>query len=340
MALVFSGEAAQRVRHPRRRCCSPPASALLGRWLLGVPSAVLAWPLRRLGRARPAREHRPGGQPLAHRGARDADRADRDAGRRPRACSRPATSATPSRSTAERVTADHVVVGRDGAPLPAGTAAELAGLPASARRGRCRPRCSSSTTGSGWDTPVAGRRHVDRRAGAALDPRVARRPARRSRQRVAVSGVVAPRGPSERRRRDPVRMADTATPRRCASPPIYERAAGIGHVLLDPRSPAATPARRDDGGVRRRGPAAGRSLAPLRRRAPGRAGARPAPSTSSTVHAVHNDRPWGVWLIIGMSLAFAALALDQHRRDGHQPSAAASSRPSACSAARRPGHRA
>ena len=69
-------------------------TGLLGRWLLGIPAARArraAAPARRRGHAR---RHRARGEPLAHRGARGADHARRDARRHRRASSSRATNAT------------------------------------------------------------------------------------------------------------------------------------------------------------------------------------------------------------------------------------------------------
>ena len=176
MALLFSGEAAQRVRDPRGDPARRPASALLGRWLLGLPAALLAAAAAAARRAGPAREHRPGRQPLAHRGARDADRADRDARRHAgrAARQRPARHRARDRRAGHR---GHVVAGRDGAPLPAGTAARLAGLPGVERRDRrAADRGVPARHGpGGLGRPVAGRR-ASTAAGAAgaLDLGVAR----------------------------------------------------------------------------------------------------------------------------------------------------------------------
>ena len=74
--------------------------------------------------------------------------------------------------TAARVTADHVVVGRDGAPLPAGTAAQLARLPGvDAAAGMLETDVFLLDRGLGWDTPwpAAG---VSAAADGALDLRV------------------------------------------------------------------------------------------------------------------------------------------------------------------------
>ena len=66
MAIIFSGEAAQRVRDPRRHAARRPAPRCSDAGCSGCPPRRSRWPLRRLGRAGPAREHEPGGQPLAH----------------------------------------------------------------------------------------------------------------------------------------------------------------------------------------------------------------------------------------------------------------------------------
>ena len=144
MALLFSGEAAGAFAILGAMLLATGV-ALLGRWLLGLPAAALARPLRRLGapgllagtsltanRWRSAALATPivlvamlvGTQGVLQ----DSDERDTE------------------RVTAARVTAEHVVVGRDGAPLPAGTARGSPGCRASRRpRGRCRPRCSCST---------------------------------------------------------------------------------------------------------------------------------------------------------------------------------------------------
>ena len=155
MAIVFSGEAALAFSIIGGILLAT-GTALLGRWLLGLPAAALSLPLRLLGAAGPAREHEPGGQPLAHRGAGDADRPDRDARRHAGASCRRARRQHVERVTAARVTADHVVVGRDGAPLPAGTASRLARLPGvDAAAGMLPTSVFLLDKGLGWDTPWA-----------------------------------------------------------------------------------------------------------------------------------------------------------------------------------------
>lgn len=90
---------------------------------------------------------------------------------------------------------------------------------------------------------------------------------------------------------------------------VYERAAGLGHVVLDGPTARAHAGSVADGAVFVAGAeAARRSLARY-------AAARPGVSSLSraqyldTVHAANQDQAWAVWLIIGMSVAFAALAL-------------------------------
>ena len=104
-------------------------------------------------------------------------------------------------------------------------------------------------------------------------------------------------------------MADTrAATLRVAA--IYDRAAGLGHVVLDPA-------------LARRHAAAGADSAVFVAAGGGRALARalrgariPASSALSrarvprtTEAELDNDGTWGVWLSIGLSVAFAALAL-------------------------------
>ena len=238
-------------------------TGLLGRWLLGIPAAVLAAPLRRLGASGLLAAHRPGGEPLADRGAGDADHARGDARRHPgdRRVQQPAPHR--GRRPRLRVHAPHVVVGADGAPLPAGTAAAVARLggvdavtavvPTEIYPLDRRPRRPE---------PVGGRRRERR-----LDGEPRSTPAWSAGSlgdvhgdAVAVSRVFADGGDLRVGDTLPVRMADTtrATLRVAA---IYDRAAGLGDVLLDPavaRRHAAVPA--DTALFVAGGAAAGRSL--------------------------------------------------------------------------------
>ena len=229
-----------------------------------MPAAVLAWPLRRLGAA----------GLLASTGLA-ANRW------------RTAALATPivliamlvatqgvlqasdqrntERVTAERVTADHVVTGRDGAPLPAG-AAERA-LPPAGRHGRdgdaadggLPPRPGPRRLGHA----VGGRRSRRRRRGPHARPgRRARRPARGARERGRRQPGRRERGPTWASATSiHARMADTrAATLRVAA--IYDRAAGLGHVVLDPAVARSHAGSRTAGAVFvAGGPQAGRSLA-------------------------------------------------------------------------------
>ena len=127
MALLFSGEQASAFSILAAILLAT-GTALLGRWLLGLPAALLSRPLRLLGA--------PG--LLASTGLA-ANRWRSAALATPilliamlvgsqgvlTASSRHDTESV----TEARVKAAHVVAGRDGAPLPAGTAAQLARLP-------------------------------------------------------------------------------------------------------------------------------------------------------------------------------------------------------------------
>jgi putative ABC transport system permease protein len=90
---------------------------------------------------------------------------------------------------------------------------------------------------------------------------------------------------------------------------IYERAAGLGDVLLDGAVARRHAAVRADTTVFVAGGAeAGRSLS---RYASDHPGVRPLNRDQylATVHASNVDGAWGVWLIVGLAVVFAALAL-------------------------------
>ena len=122
---------------------------------------------------------------------------------------------------------------------------------------------------------------------------------------VAISSVVAAEG--DLRVGDPLRarMADTrAETLRVAA--VYDRAPGLGHVVLDhelARRHAAT-------GVDEAVFVAGgsRSVAAYAEAHPGVA-ALTRDEYLDTLHAANNDQAWGIWMIVGLSVAFAALAL-------------------------------
>jgi putative ABC transport system permease protein len=125
---------------------------------------------------------------------------------------------------------------------------------------------------------------------------------------VAVSRVFADAGDLRMGETFPVRMADTE-PATLRVGAIYERAAGLGDVLLDPavaRRHAADPA---DSALFVAGGAEGaRSLA---RYAADHAGVEQLSRAGylDTLHASNVDGAWGVWLVVGLAVIFAALAL-------------------------------
>ena len=235
-------------------------TALLGRWLLGLPG-------RRARRAAAARSARPG--------------CSRAPAWRPTAGARAALATpivliamlvgtqgvVPSSSqhdtedvTAARVTAAHVVVGRDGAPLPAGTAAD-AGCRASTPSPGLPTQVFLLGKGlTGWDArgrpPGLGAlgRARSTSASASGDLGDVRGDA------VAVSRVVAAEGHLEVGDVVPVRLADT-TPATLRVAAIYDRAAGLGDVVLDPAVARRHAATRADAAVFVAGGRGGRSLA-------------------------------------------------------------------------------
>ena len=263
--------------------------ALLGRWLLGLPAAALALPLRALGA--------PG--LLASTGLA-ANRWRSAALATPilliaMLVGTQGVLATSSRHdteavTAERVKADHVVTG---APLPAGTAERLGGA------GLVPTQVFLLGDGlTGWDAPwsAAGlgdtRRVLDLgvRAGDIRDVRGTA---------VAISETVAEEGDVHIGDVLPARLEDTtAASLRVAA--IYEHDAGLGHVVMD------------------------RALAQRHAASPADtavfvAGDRPeaTPGTQvltrgeylGTVRTLGQSGAWGVWVVIGLSIVFAALSL-------------------------------
>ena len=191
------------------------------------------------------------------------------------------------------MTAAHVVTGRDGGPVPAGTAERLGGT------GMLPTQVFLLGKGlAGWDAPWAAaglgasERTLDLavRAGDLDEVRGTS---------VAVSDVVAAEGHLEVGDVVPARLED-ATKASLRVAAIYDRAAGLGHVVMDralARRHAATPADK----------------------AVFVAGKRPVahPGTQvltrsqylGTVHTLGQSGAWGVWVIIGLSIAFAALSL-------------------------------
>ena len=266
---------------------------LLGRALLGLPAALLAYPLRRLGAAGLL-----AGTSLAANRWRTAALATpivlvamlagiqgvvQDSGRRD-------TEAV----TAERVTAPFVVTGRDGAPVPDDTARRLAG-----RRG-------VNGVAAVRDDRDPARRCASARTGRTPRPRSPRTaPARstcasataRSRTSAAIAWPSAVSSPN------PATYAPAA-----ASPPhgrtlhivaIYERAAGLGDVVTA-HADAPTAAVFVAGSRRALDRfAAQREGLTVLTRDEYRAGLRTA----------SNEQAWAVWMIIGLAALFSALAL-------------------------------
>ena len=316
MAVIFSGEAAAAFAI-LGAMLSATGVALLGRWLLGVPAAVLAWPL-------------PLGAPGLLAGTSLAANRWRTA-----ALATPivliamlvatqgvlqaSDQSDTERVTADRVTADHVVVGADGAPLPTGTAAQLARLPGvDSATGTLPTEVFLLDDGlTGWDAPwdASG---IDLRGGG-LDPHVLRGDVADVRgDAVAISDVVASEGHLRVGDSLDVRMADT-TAATLHVAAIYDRAAGLGHVLLDPAVARRHAGDRSDSAVYLTGgPAAGRALeryaaahpgvqALEPHRVPEHGGDRPAQRR-------HVGRLAGHRHVARVRGAGA----DQHRRHGHQ----------------------
>ena len=284
-------------------------TGLLGRWLLGIPAAVLAAPLRRLGASGML-----AATGLAANRWRTAALATPIVLVAMLAGIQGTVESSNQRHTEDvtqlRVQAAHVVVGADGAPLPAGTAravAKLAGVdaitavlpteiyPLAAGLGDQSPWVAAGVSGiataSTLDHGVVQGSLGDVHGDA-----------------VAVSRVFADGGDLRVGDTVPVRMADTtrATLRVAA---IYDRAAGLGDVLLDPavaRRHAAVPA--DTALFVAGGAAAERSLS---RYASDHPGVRPLNGSQylDSVHASNVDGAWGVWLVVGLAAAFAVLAL-------------------------------
>ena len=265
---------------------------LLGRALLGLPAALLAYPLRRLGAAGLL-----AGTSLAANRWRTAALATpivlvamlagiqgvvQDSGRRD-------TEAV----TAERVTAPFVVTGRDGAPVSDDTARRLAGRRgidgvAAVRTTEIQPDGALGENGPYAAAAVTthGARTLDLRFshGSLADVRG---------DRVAVSRVLAESGdlrPGSR---------FTAAGRTLHVAAIYERAAGLGDVVTA-HADAPTAAVFVAGSRRALDRfAAHREGLTVLTRDEYRAGLRTA----------SNEQAWAVWMIIGLAALFSALAL-------------------------------
>ena len=291
MALLFKGEQASAFSIVAGILLAA-GTALLGRWLLGLPAALLARPLRALG---------PAGL-LASTGL-SANRWRTAALATPivliaMLVGTQGLLATSSRQdtegvTAQRVTAEHVVTGRDGAPLPAGTAERLGGT------GMVPTQVFLLGEGlTGWDAPWAAAGLGE--ATGALDLGVRHGDLDDVRgTNVAISDVVAAEGHVEVGDVLPARLEDT-TKASLRVAAIYDRAAGLGHVVMDrslARRHAAVPA---DAAV---------FVAGKRREAHPGTQVLSRAEYLGTVRTLGQSGAWGVWVIIGLSIAFAALAL-------------------------------
>jgi putative ABC transport system permease protein len=284
-------------------------TGLLGRWLLGFPAAVLAAPLRRLGAAGMLAS-----TGLAANRWRTAALATPIVLVAMLAGTQGVVESSNQRHTedvtAARVTASHVLVGAGGAPLPAGTAAavgRLAGVDAvtAVVPTEVYPLAAALGDQSPWSAAgLAGASTA-----STIDPVTVHGSLRDlGGDAVGISRTLADAGDLRVGDTMPVRLADTrpATLRVAA---VYERAAGLGDILLDPAVARRHAVAASDAALFVAGDAdAGRSLARYASDHPG------VQSLSrsrylGTVHASNVDGAWGVWLIVGLAVAFATLAL-------------------------------
>ena len=281
---------------------------LLGRWLLGIPAALLAAPVRRMGASGML-----AGTSLAANRWRTAALAAPIVLVTMLAGVQGVVESSNQRNTeavtGARVRAAHVIAGADGAPLPTGTAATVAGLkgveavtalvPTEVYPLSPRLADRSPWTAAGLDGPRT----------TTIDPGFVRGSlADVGGDAVGVSRQFADAGGVGVGDRVEVRMADTSE-RSLRVAAVYDRAAGLGDVLVDPalaRRHAAV--RADTALFVAGGPAAGRSLS---RFASGRPGVRSLSRKEylASVHAAGVDGSWGVWMVVGLATLFAALAL-------------------------------
>ena len=308
MSILFAGEAALAFSIIGGLLLAT-GTALLGRVLLGLPAAALSLPFRLFGA--------PG---LLASTSVAANRWRTAALATPvvliamligtQGIAQVSSQEQVERVTAERVTAGQVVVGRDGAPLPAGTARDLERLPGvEAAVGLLRTDVFLLDRGLGWDAPWPAAGLAADESGEALDLHVTSGSLRDVRGTgVAVSQVAASEGRLQVGDAIRARMADT-TPATLRVAAVYERAPGLGDVVLDGDVARSHASHRSDeavfvvGGAR-----AERSLSRY-------AATRPGVETLNrseylgTLEATSNESAWGVWLIVGLSVLFAALAL-------------------------------
>ena len=124
---------------------------------------------------------------------------------------------------------------------------------------------------------------------------------------VAVSRVVAAEGHLDGRRRRPCAARGHDTPVTLRVAAIYDRAAGLGHVVLDPALARAHGARHRERDPRGRQ----RAARSLDRYAAAHPGVRVQTRAEhlGDVRTLGTSGAWGVWMVIGLSVLFAALAL-------------------------------
>src|SRR3954454_6917033 len=208
-------------------------TGILGRWLLGIPAALLAAPLRRLGASGLL-----AGSGLAANRWRTAALATPIVLVTMLAAIQGIVEFSNQQHTEKvaglRVKAPRVVVGANGAPLPGGTAAAVAklggvGAVSAVVPTEIYPVAGALVDQSPW--PAAGVSSLT--TAATLDPDVVRGSLADVRgDAIAVSRVFADGGDLKLGDAVAVRMADTA-PATLRVVAIYDRAAGLGDVLLD-----------------------------------------------------------------------------------------------------------
>src|SRR4051812_20701820 len=297
---------------------------LLGRWLLGVPAAALAAPLRRLGASGLLAS-----TGLAANRWRTAALATPIVLVAMLAGTQGIVETSNERNTeavtAARVHAPRVLVGTAGAPLPAGTAAAVARLDGvRAATGVLPTEVYPVARGLRDQSPWVAAGASGTGSTATFDARVVRGSLGRVRgDAVAVSRVFAAGGGLRIGDAVRVRMADTApaTPRVAAlhdrAPgrrgglprPSAARPGGLGAVLPARGSPGRPAPVRPDTGVFVAGGAGG--VRSLSRYAAARPGVRMLDRREylDTVRASNVDGQWGVWLVVALAAAFAMLAL-------------------------------
>jgi putative ABC transport system permease protein len=304
MAIIFKGEQALAFAVITGFLLAT-GTVLLGRWLLGVPAAAIALPLRRLGAAGLL-----AGTGLAANRWRTAALGSPIVLIAMLVGTMGVLQGSAQRHvedvSAQRISAAHVLVGRDGAPLPAGTAQRVAHLDGvRAATALLGTDVYLLDKGLGWDTPwTAAGLDTHGRSPLDLDVTAGRLDAVRG-NAVAVSAVVASEGHVGLGDVLHVRMADTrpATLRIAA---IYDRSPGLGDVVFDPAVARRHAAERADTAVFVTGGAP--ALHDYARAHPG-VRALTRAEYLSTLHAAANEDAWAIWLIVGLSVGFATLAL-------------------------------